>query len=277
MSFAFVLSSCSKGDDTVQPDSVEAKTVTNISYGSDNRQKLDLYLPADRSREKTRLVIMIHGGGWTSGDKSELAPYVSELQKRIPGLAIANLNYRLATQTANQFPAQENDVKAAVQFLLSKSEEYLISENIVLLGVSAGAHLALLQGYKHGDIIQPEAVISFFAPTDMSDMYLNPVNGSLPLLLQALMGYSYNQNPAIYNNSSPINFVDANSPPTLILHGEKDNTVPIRQAKMLKDKLEAARVDHEYVTYPNEGHGWSGENLEDSFEKVTAFLLRHSK
>ena len=79
----------------------------------------------------------------------------------------------------------------------------------------------------------------------------------------------------VYAQSSPIQFVKASSAPTIILQGGRDQLVPEKQSILLKNKLAEMKVPHEYVYYPNEGHGWRGANLTDSFEKVAAFLKAH--
>ena len=101
-----------------------AETKNNIAYGSDPKQKMDMYLPAGRSIDSTKVMVIIHGGGWREGDKSDFTPYMNSLQQRLPGYAIFNLNYRLAGDNKNLFPSQENDIKAAIEFIYSKRSEY---------------------------------------------------------------------------------------------------------------------------------------------------------
>ena len=254
-----------------------AETIDNVAYGTDPKQKMDIYLPRNRSADSTKLIVVIHGGGWNGGDKGDLAPYISELQKRLPDYAYANINYRLCNLNSgnNRFPAQENDVKSALEFIRGKSAEFKISQSIILLGTSAGAHLALLQGYKIDKPEKIKAVISFFGPSDLVDLYNHPANPSIPLLLNAVTGTSPTQNQTIYQQSSPINFVTAQSPPTLILHGGRDFLVPEKQSTLLRNKLESLGVVHQYVYYPNEGHGWRGDNLFDSLDKIAAFLRQN--
>lgn len=149
--------SCKKSADT----GATGKTMLNISYGASAEQKMDIYLPANRNNTSTKVLVMIHGGAWNSGDKSELTPYADSIRKRLTDYAVFNINYRLATGS-NLFPAQEDDVKSAIQFIINKSGVYEVSKKFVLLGVSAGAHLALLQGYKHASQVNPKAIVSFF-------------------------------------------------------------------------------------------------------------------
>ena len=138
-----LLTSCVKPVETVK-DSNLPETSLNVAYGTDPKQKMDIYLPANRNVDSTKLIVFIHGGGWNEGDKSDFTPYVKELQKRLPGYAFANINYRLFDlgTGANKFPTQENDVKLAVDFVLSKSKEWNVSRDIALAGISAGGHLA---------------------------------------------------------------------------------------------------------------------------------------
>src|SRR6478672_4709403 len=104
------LASCSKSEGDTNPSST---TLLNLAYGTAAQQRMDLYLPNNRNATDTRLLIMIHGGGWSGGDKADLQQFVDTMKRRLPGYAIANINYRLAAGTSNLFPTQEMDVKAA--------------------------------------------------------------------------------------------------------------------------------------------------------------------
>lgn len=271
------LIACNKSGKGDEAGFIAESTLMNVSYGSDAAQKMDIYLPAGRTIAATKVLVLVHGGGWTAGDKSEFDPYITTLKQRLPGYAIFNVNYRLATNNNNRFPAQENDLKAAVEFVAGRQKEYGISDKFVLLGFSAGAHLALLQGYKHTNVIKPKAIVSFFGPTDLVDMYNNPTSQYAPLLLEALIGYKPSQNIDAYNQSSPMYFVNAASPPTMLLHGGQDDLVSHTQSGMLYDKLKSLNVVNQYIFYPNEGHGWFGPTLDDSFNKIQAFLEANVK
>lgn len=249
-----------------------AETHTNVAYGEDPKQQLDIYLPAGRDTVNTKIMILLHGGGWVRGDKAEYNAYITALQERLPGYAFANINYRLYDNGVHRFPDQENDIKAAVEFLLSKRADYGFSKKIVLMGASAGAHLALLQGYKNMDNNRPLAIISFFGPSNLELLFKEPAHPATPLLLSGIVGGTPDRNGDAYKSSSPINFVTGQSPPTFLLHGDADNLVPVVQSKLLKEKLKKAGVKTDLVIYPDAGHGWRGRNLEDSFDKVKAFL-----
>jgi len=274
LSFASVIlilfSSCSK-DDVITPNN-GAVTSLDVAYGSDAKQKMDVYLPAERSADTTKVLIMIHGGAWSEGDKTDFAAYIDTMKRRLPNYAIININYRLASASGNLFPTQENDVKAAVDFIISKRAEYKISDKMVLLGASAGGHLALLQGYKNSSI-KPKAIVNFFGPSDMVDMYNNPASVfAPPSAIASLFGGTPATKAELYASSGPINYVSAQSSPTITLQGGVDPLVRPAQQTALQTKLNNAGVTNEYVFYPTESHGWVGANLVNSFDRIQLFL-----
>jgi len=267
-----VLASCRKDNNTVNNDT-PAQSYTNISYGSDPQQKVDIYLPADRTAATTKVIILLHGGGWTTGDKADFTVFTDTLKKRLPGYAIFNINYRLASGSSNLFPTQENDIKEAVEFIYTKRNEYDISDKFVLLGASAGAHLSLLYAYKYTTPVKIKAVVDFFGPVDLIDMYNHPASVlAPPAALAAVIGATPASNPALYQQSSPINFVSAQSSPTIILQGGVDPLVSPSQAVALQTKLQSLGVIHQYIFYPSETHGWIGATLTHSFDAIQAFL-----
>lgn len=270
----FVAAPACKKDDAKIPD-IESRLIKDLSYGSDPLQKMDVHFPKKRSSDSTVLAVLIHGGSWTNGDKADLNQYIDLLKSRLPGYALANINYRLATSESTRFPTQENDVHAAVNFLKSKTSEFGISDKLVIIGASAGGHLGLLEAYKNRSSDPAEAVVSFFGPTDLTDMYNNPVHPGTPVLLTILTGSTPQTNPEIYRASSPINYVTTSSPPTLLLQGGKDSLVAVSQQTSLKSILESKNVPVELVVYPDAGHGFYGTNLPDAMDKLKAFLEEH--
>ncbi|HET9431034.1 MAG TPA: alpha/beta hydrolase [Chitinophagaceae bacterium] len=266
---------CQKND-LQDPGGSVSMTILNVSYGNDAAQKMDVYLPANRDVNNTRVVIMLHGGAWISGDKTDFNPYADSMKRRLPDFAIFNINYRLSSNGNNTFPAQEMDVKAAFDFIYSKKNEYAISDKIVLIGASAGAHLALLQGYKYSSPVKVKAIVDFFGPTDINDLYYNPPSSLItPSLIASIVGGTPLSHPDLYHDSSPINFAGAQSPPTLIFQGGLDPLVSVSQSTSLRDILQSSGIPHQYVFYPDEGHGWEGATLSDSFDKIQAFLAIH--
>jgi len=247
--------------------------MTHASHSTYHLQTMDMFLQSYRSTTQTKVMILFHGGGWTSRDQADSAPFMETLKKMIPDYAIFNLNYRLASFPANNiFPTQELDVKAAVDFIYGNRSTYLVSDKFVLMGASAGGHLSLLQAYKYHSPVHIKAVVDFFGPTDMADMYNNP--GAYPAItLALLLSGTPATNPTMYQPSSPIFFANAISSPTIILTDETDPLVnATRQSQALRDKLTTAGVVNQYVLYPG-GHGdWDAATYTDAFNKIQTFL-----
>ncbi len=272
LSLLFLLNACKKSDSG--STGIAGQVLTNVSYGVDAKHKMDLFLPANRSATTTKVMILIHGGGWTSGDKSDFATWIDTLRKRIPDYAIININYRLGTlPSSNPFPTQELDVKAAVEFIYANRVTYQIGDKFVLMGASAGGHLSLLHAYKYTSPVKIKAVVDFFGPTDMVDMYNNP--GTYPpLSIALLLSGTPTSNPIMYQQSSPINYVSATTCPTIIIQGGIDPLVnATTQSLALKTKLASFGVVNQYVLYPTGGHGdWTTATYTDAFNNIQIFL-----
>jgi acetyl esterase/lipase len=274
-----LVAACSKNSPTEEAPLPVTKL--NVAYGTDPKQNMDVYLPAVRSTANTKVVVMIHGGSWTGGDKTdvEFARFIDTIKRRLPDYAIFNINYRLSANPNNVFPTQENDVKLALESIFSKSAEYSISNKYILIGASAGAHLAMLQAYKYSTPVKPKVVVSFFGPSDLTDMYNNPV-GNNPLLsfgLSQAIGKTPAQDPAIYTNSSPVTFISlATAVPTILLHGGADPLVKPSQSTAVRDRLMIAGVPTQYVPYATGGHGdWSNAMYSDAFINIENFIRTH--
>src|SRR5690606_9147505 len=121
------ISSCSKDTSTpVTPTgSVNEQRIANASYGSHDRNKMDVYLPGDRNAN-TPFVLLIHGGGWVSGDKGDMAAIQDSLL--ISGIASASMNYRYASGTVH-YEQQMEDVSAALAYCLSNADEWKIRKD----------------------------------------------------------------------------------------------------------------------------------------------------
>lgn len=270
----FFATSCKK--DNTQA-AIEQQTRTDVSYSSDEAQKMDIYLPAGRTSEKTKVLVLVHGGSWISGDKSELNQAVTLLRSQLSDYAIFNINYRLANANGkNLWPAQENDMTAAIRYIIDKRSEFQCNtDKIVLIGVSAGAHLAMLHAYKNNTGSNVKAVVDFFGPTDIADLYAfynnSPTYQSALALWQSGTPAT---NATAYTNASPVKHVTAQAPPTIIFHGTADDIVPIRQSQQLNTALAASGVEHSYTEYPGEGHILAGASLLDSYSKAIAFIKK---
>ncbi len=245
----------------------------NISYGPHPGQVMDLYLPEGRSM-RTRTLVLIHGGGWSSGSRKNLAYLIPLLRSTFPDCAIANIDYRLATAASPAFPKQIDDLQSAIRHL--READYDISEEFGLIGVSAGAHLALLYSYRFDAARSVRAVASIVGPVDFTD----PAYTSSPYFhygLSPLIGTAVRPlKPEHYLDVSPAAHVSEKSAPTILFYGGKDALIPSTQGPRLKARLDEAGIASELHLYPNEGHGnWDLATTRDMSRKLNAFFGRY--
>ncbi len=220
--------------------------------------KLDLYHPGDEPKDVC--IINVHGGAWARGTRSEFAGLNAYLAGK--GYPVASLDYRLAPGA--KFPAQLEDLKAARQFLLGKG-----MNSFIWVGRSAGGQLAALACYSCRD----RGLINFYGPCDMVWSYDHPGNKVVldtSAALRDFLGGTPDQIPMVYRQASPIDSPDP-LPPTLILHGGRDDLVFLEQSQMMKD-----RPGVRLVAYPWANHGFdvnfSGPSGQLSTHEVDAFL-----
>ncbi len=243
---------------------------SNLAYGSHERQVMDLYLPQENDGE-VGLILFIHGGGWVSGDKSVYKDAI-RISCEDLGYAAAAINYRYISETVNL-----NDIADDIELALKKIKEEGIAKGIninkvLLTGSSAGAHLSMLYAYSRKDTapITPAAVVSNCGPTDLSDenfFYNGDLNVSNGMgdeeFISALFSYAcaqkftYAQRAEAKNallKVSPIYYIDENTVPTVINHGQKDILVPFSNALSIVEKFKEYGVAHDFNIYPNSGH-----------------------
>ncbi|WP_400079041.1 alpha/beta hydrolase fold domain-containing protein [Winogradskyella sp. R77965] len=266
--------SCDSEDsDVAGPDPLESFEELNISYGTDSDQVFDLYLPFGRTSE-TKTVILVHGGGWTSGDKTDMNTFKDYIITQMPDYAVANINYRLADDNNQPYPMQINDITSVVSYLRNNQNTYVISEDIGFVGVSAGAHLSLLWSYAFDNDNQTDMVCSVVGPTNFTDpAYLENTNN--PVLQELINTIGIDASIPFLEEISPYHQVTASAPPTILFYGGQDPLIPTTQGTDMRDKLQELNVTHEFTLYPNEGHGWIGLNLLDTSLKLKTFIETH--
>lgn len=249
-------------------DTTKYYKALDIPYGNDADQKFDLYLPANRT-SNTKTLILVHGGGWSSGDKVDMNPFKDLIRQDFPNLAIVNINYRLADENNKPFPMQIDDITSIVNHLKNKKSEYTISEKLGFIGVSAGAHLSLLWSYAFTNN-QVNMVCSIVGPTNFTDTaYLNNTD---PILQDMLDLYGINPELSFLETVSPYHQVTTDSPPTILFYGGNDPLIPTTQGTDMRDKLEGLGVTNQFTLYPNGGHGWIGLDLLDTWFKLKTFI-----
>ena len=236
--------------------------------GAGTAQMLDLYLPRTPGSLPHPLVIFIHGGRWAGGDKSALPERgdmsLDTYQKLLltNGYAVATLNYRLSGEA--QFPAQIHDVKAATRYLRANATSLGIDPTrFAAVGESAGGHLAMMLGTTgedtglEGDLGSTgvssavQAVVSYYGVSDLPhragqrDASCEPITGRSPsssenAFLGADLGTPTGDRLAV--QASPMTYIDATDPPTLLFHGRQDCNVSYLQSQTMHDALSKAGV-----------------------------------
>lgn len=233
---------------------------------------LDLYR-APGADGPAPLVVVVHGGSWQSGDSTQLEPLNRYLAGR--GYTVAAITYRLAPTWT--FPAARDDVLAAVAFLKGRAAELSLDPaRIVLLGRSAGGQLALLAAYSSGD---PAIVgaISFYGPADMAFGYANPSDPRVidsRATLEAYLGGTPDSAASAYAAASPITFVGPDTPPTLLIHGGRDELVTFRQSERLAARLAEAGRPHLLLALPWATHG-ADFNLSGPTGQLSTYAVEH--
>jgi acetyl esterase/lipase len=220
--------------------------------------KVDFYLPENTGKQ-TAIVINIHGGGWNHGVKESQTGFSTFFKA---GYAVANIEYRLTGQATA--PAALQDARCALIYIIKNAKALNIDANkIVVMGGSAGGHLALMAGFlandrifdancEGTDKIKVAAIIDKYGITDVWDWAYGPNITSKSA--KNWLGDKA-KDEAFAKSVSPINYVNKNNPPVFIVHGDADPTVPYQQSVDLHNKLKEAGVITEFITVPGGLHG----------------------
>lgn len=270
--------SCQKGgvviEPTNPPTSVSAdRNIKDTAYGSDPKQKMDIYLPAGRSSNKTRTVVLIHGGAWIGGDKAELNNYVLLIRSKWPDAAIVNINYRFANGKNILYNELMTDIDNAIALLTKNKEQFGINGKMALLGASAGGHLALMYAYtkNKGHIA---CVADLYGPAKLNDQeWYNSNWPNVANWLKMLSGQTWNND--LYTLLSPLSYVKAQSPPTAIFHSVNDIVVPVNHSRLLKATLAQAGVPHIYKEYSDSWHVFNDADNNDCSTRCVAFFKKY--
>jgi acetyl esterase/lipase len=226
------------------------------SYGKDPLQRYDIHFPENTSGSLSEVLILLHGGSWSGGDKSFLPPSVEAFKKAKKNLTIVNANYRLTSTSGIRLAQQLDDIQMLVEHLRQNAHLYNITDaSFVIGGMSAGGHLALNYAYLKDQNRAIKAVVGIVAPTDLSSESLR--EAGLEKSIQQLIGKTYAESPEEYRNASPFYVLQSNAPTTMLFYGGKDLLVPQEQGELMKAKLTLLQVRHQYFFYPEETHDLS--------------------
>ncbi|MCF2444252.1 alpha/beta hydrolase [Dyadobacter sp. CY345] len=263
----------------------------DLSYASDTlkRHKLDIYLPKN-VKGNLPLIVWIHGGAWKLNDKFADMGYMKKTVSSFieQGYAFASIDYRYSTDAI--FPAQIQDCNQAISWLCANAQKYHIDKSkIAVIGFSAGGHLASLLALSNNNNVKQfsvkgknipfkiKAVIDFYGPSNFLALIPKVEINDPTDALTSLLGGTVLERPDLATMASPTTYVDANDPPFLIFHGEKDESVPYTQSVLLNSYLRHVNVKTELIVVPNAPHYGEMFDVESNRTKIAAFLKMHLK
>jgi acetyl esterase/lipase len=257
---------------TVPPTGATAGTEVrrDVRYGTANGKPLllDAYVPAG-GPERRPAVVMIHGGGWRTGDKASWAGEANRLAER--GWVAFSVNYRLDEPSA--FPAEVEDVQAAVRWVRSNAAEYRVDpRRIGALGESAGGHLTAMLATLGSGGLDGDARIRVGAawspPVDLNELArLRGDQWAGPLL-----GCTLATCPDRLAQASPVTHVDPTDAPLYLVNSAAEQ-VPLSQAQAMAARLDAAGIDHRLDVLPGARHAL--DYRQDAWAPTLAFLEEH--
>jgi len=246
----------------------------NIRYSLHPETVLDIVQARAPALKNRPGVIVIHGGGWIGGDKeSMLEPFCLPFVEH--GFVVANVEYRLAR--AASAPAAVNDVLEAAKWFRDRAADYKVDPNqIIVTGISAGAHLAMMVGMAPesaglGPSIKVAAIVNFYGISDVPDQLEGP----------HLQNYALTWIPEqpgrmeLAKKLSPVTYVRKGLPPVLSIHGDADPVVPFDQSVRLTKELKAASDQAELITVPGGQHGFPPGEMSQLWPQIFKWLKKH--
>lgn len=269
---------------TSLPDTLKAEI--DVGYGKTPEQalKMDVYRPK-AGGDKLPVCVLVHGGGWTGGDKERFTPLAIALAER--GYVVANIEYRFGGVA--KYPAAVQDCNAAVRFVRANAKRFGADPNrIGAWGGSAGGHLVGLMAaapsfekFAAGDkevSAKVQAAVVMAGPMELNtekmiEGYRKQKEGSFGY---KWLGKLYDDAPGLFREASPMTYLDKQTAPTLFLRGALDNPEADTPAF---EKLKSLGVATDRVILPDAKHGcWLQRPwFEQCVETVDAFFKKHLK
>lgn len=247
---------------------------------------VDVFRAADRHGEVLPLVVWIHGGGWEVGSPKHDWPFLTAAGSRSrimgAGFALAMVTYRFSSEAT--FPAQIDDVKAALRWLHRNADEIGVDRRaFAVWGESAGGHLAALaaltsvaasgwQDAGREDETVAAAVV-WYAPSDFQTLQGQTPDGAIEdSAVPHLLGGPVEEVREVAIAASPVTWVSRDAPPMLLVHGTEDLLVPCEQSTRLADALREVGADVRLQLVPGADHGFDGVDVVPIIDEGIAFL-----
>lgn len=257
----------------------EIRTEHDVDFlGGGRKEKADLYLPANpQPGQKFPAVVIIHGGGWSGGEKRAAREINIGTTLALNGYVGMSIDYVLANSEhpGPTWPQNLHDCKTAVRWLRANAERLQVDPtHIGVIGGSAGGHLAAMVGLCGGELDPPgegdtrvQCAVDLYGPVlwfEQRDL--------------AMFRKTRAEAPELYKQADPRSHIDPNDPPLLILHGTADKTVAVADSEALAAAMKAAGAAHQLEIIPNAPHTFHLQPKErDLRPLVLGFFDRHLK
>lgn len=273
------------------------KTWLNVDYVGDGIEghKMDIHVPDD-GKDSHKVIVLIYGSAWFSNNAKASAFQSYGKQLLDGGFAVVSINHRASTEA--KFPAQINDVKAAIRYVRGNAAKYGFDTSFVgITGFSSGGHLSSLAGTTNGvktkkfgkvkidiegslgaytkESSRVDAVVDFFGPIDMSRMERCETYKDDKSPEAVLLGCSPSKNPELSKSLSPMSYIDKNDPKFLVIHGDADPVVPYCQSEFFAKALSDKGVLEDFIIVPNGNHGPVTFN-DYTFQRMVNFFQKQA-
>ncbi|MGN0619917.1 MAG: alpha/beta hydrolase [Ruminiclostridium sp.] len=280
------------GKYTVDWNDTVGTKYTDISYGSGEANKFDLYVPADKTKDSYGLVVYIHAGGFTTGDKSEDASMLQWLCSK--GYVAAGINYTLFSEENPEASvySQSMEIKSAMPYVVEEAKKLGYNvDRMAVSGGSAGGCLALIYGLRDADTSPVPVKMIFEAVGPASFCHEDWTNYGLDQSAEAAAGlfstmagteitadmienHTYDE---LVKPISADKWVTENSAPVVCAYGEQDKIAPFLSSKRFVEQLEKYNVPHEYFVLPHSGHGMQNDSkiAMQYMDKVVEYLEKY--
>lgn len=273
------------------------KTWLDVDYAGDGIEghKMDIHVPDD-GKDSHKVIVLIYGSAWFSNNAKASAFQSYGKQLLDGGFAVVSINHRASTEA--KYPAQINDVKAAIRYIRGNAAKYGFDTSFVgITGFSSGGHLSSLAGTTNGvrtkkfgkvkidiegslgaytkESSRVDAVVDFFGPIDVSRMERCETYKDDNSPEAVLLGCSPSKNPDLSKALNPMSYIDKNDPKFLVIHGDADPVVPYCQSEFFAKALKDKGVLEDFITVPGGNHGPVTFN-DYTFQRMVNFFQKQA-
>lgn len=269
--------------------------ISDVSYDSGEANKFDLYLPKDNTKENYGLVVYLHAGGFTSGDKKDDEDMLAWLTSK--GYVAAGINYTLRTEDNDKsILSQSNEIKSAIPVVIEEAKKHGYNiDKLTMAGGSAGHCLAMIYAYRDAKDSPVPVVFTFGAVGPSSffredwdnygldkdaDEAIEAVAGLFSVMDGVEITTDMIKNGSYQELMKPVSayaWIDENSVPTVVAYGKYDKVQPYKGSLRLKKALEDNNIDFKYFELPHSGHGLQNDDkvVKQWMEAIDEYLAKY--